>query len=235
MRGGKWNNSQFKRSFLVYIVYQYYVVILIKQLLNLFKSAFWLKSFFKVTFFAPIEQNCHEAKCCSQLLKEELSLHGHTGGVFTDVSPKCWLLSKFGQLHFMLPLWEALVPVWQEPTLQKVSLVYKGPKEAELARAVFALVWAMFQVVQQGRECGSLDNVQLSASCWCLRTANPGLCPAMGGHFTLSKCWWVSILEWSGFHLGSSFGCFLLLQQLKTAGKLLSGRKVRFPSLLSQT
>lgn len=37
--------------------------------------------------------------------------------------------------------------------------VYKSPKEAELARTVLVLVWAVFRVVQQGRECVSLGNV----------------------------------------------------------------------------
>lgn len=44
-----------------YVVYKYCIVMLIKQLLNLFKSAFWLKSYFRVTFFVAVEQNCHEA------------------------------------------------------------------------------------------------------------------------------------------------------------------------------
>lgn len=34
----------------------------------------------------------------------------------------------------------AFVPVWYEPTLQQMLLVYKSPKEDELARTVFAVV-----------------------------------------------------------------------------------------------
>lgn len=45
----------------------------------------------------------------------------------------------------------------------------------------------------------------------------------------------LALLEWVGIHPGSSFGYFLLVRQLKTAGKLLPGRNVRFPLLRFQT
>jgi len=51
----------------------------------------------------------------------------------------------------MLPLLRISMPVWQQGVisiLQQIPPEYKRPLEDELAKAAFALVWAMFQMIQ---------------------------------------------------------------------------------------
>lgn len=189
-----------------------------------------------------VEQSWHELQCWWWFLKGGVKLNSPLPYSLCVhwCQSKCWLLPKLGQFLFVLPLLESSMLLWQQgvnPFLQQMPLEYKRPGER--------MSWLRLCV------CIGMSHVSdhsTAEGMWDAKDVIPLCLPVVLGHKNQGKVmalqWkgiWpykiageLALLQWVGFHLGTSFGCFLLLRQHKAAGKLLSGRNVRFPLLLFQ-